>query len=265
MEEGKIFQTSWLKGCIEIIIKERFGKRGGKRSRAAYSRRSCFYIGFLGKIKEAEPQHPSKGALLLRDTGLGLCKGYWGMPKFIHPSTHPIVHSFSQYFKYLLHARKGMQWGQSQMQSLPSLLTPWWKIQTNKKILQCGHRVMEAEQHSLTWMGHSKSGGPLGPDPPPRPTVLGLGPCTAFKLLPYLSASEMRAEHCIEHSSKGAQGGAAELRHVNPLPSSHLSIKLQNTKSILVPYQHFLRVSQEALTSVFRGNIEQHKEPRVVE
>lgn len=95
---------------------------------------------------------------------------------------------------------------------------------------------MEAEQHPVTLDGslYSKSGGPLGPDPPPHLTVLGPGSCSAFKLHPCLSTSEMRAKHCIEHSSKGVQGEAAELRHMNPLPSPHLSIKLQNTKSILV-------------------------------
>ena len=95
MEEEKIFQTSWLKGWLEIIIKEGFGNREGKESEVVYDRSSYFHKDFSDEIKEAEPKHPSERALLLRDTGLGLCKGHWGTQEFIHPSIHPSIHLFA--------------------------------------------------------------------------------------------------------------------------------------------------------------------------
>lgn len=76
MEQEKIFQTSCLKDWLEIIIREKFGDREERRDEVACKRSSYFYKAFLGKIKEAEPKHPSEANLQLRDTGLELYNGH---------------------------------------------------------------------------------------------------------------------------------------------------------------------------------------------
>lgn len=47
-----------------------------KRSEVACEISSWFHKASLGEREEAEPKHPSEEDLLLRDTGLELCKGH---------------------------------------------------------------------------------------------------------------------------------------------------------------------------------------------
>lgn len=155
-----------------------------------------------------------------------------------------------------------MPWETTLMQSLPSVAHSQARNTDKQENSTMGTGLWKQNSiHSPGWGTENPSQEALGP---PHPTVLGLGPYTAFKLYPCFPTSERRTENCIEHSSERAQGRAAELRHVNSLPPNIWALNCKTLKALWYHISIFREPHRKLSLKSLGVNIE-HQKPGVRE